>query len=150
MTSLTFTLVSEPPERLDLSPLTPQGLAGLSRRAIEQTRLGLSKRGARVGDLFRLSGEDAESIVFAGGSVRFDCLGAGMTEGAIRVTGEAGAQAGRKMSGGLLTIEGSAGPHAGSGMTGGRLDILGDAGDFAGGPLTGEMRGMNGGVLVIR
>ena len=46
--ALTFTLVAEPPERLDLSPLTPQGLAGLDRRAIEKIRLGQSKR-ASVG-----------------------------------------------------------------------------------------------------
>ena len=150
MTRLTFTLRVEPPERLDLSPLTPRKLNGMAREEIERTRLGLSKRSLSVGDLFRVSGDNAEDIVFEGGSERFDGVGTDMSEGTVRVEGDAGAQAGRRMAGGSLFIGGHAGPHAGSGMTGGRIDILGDAGDFAGGPLAGEMRGMNGGVLIVR
>jgi len=145
-----FTLVSEPPERLDLSPLTPHKLAGMGRPEIEKIKLGLSKRGLAVGDLFRVSGDVGETIVFEGGSSRFDGVGSGMGEGEIRVNGDAGAQAGCKMAGGTIVIEGSAGPHAGSGMSGGRLEITGSAGDFAGGPLAGEMAGMSGGVLIVR
>ncbi|PSJ58215.1 formylmethanofuran dehydrogenase subunit C [Pseudaminobacter soli (ex Li et al. 2025)] len=150
MKPLTFTLRETPPERLDLSPLTPQALAGLSAKEIGQIRLGMSKRGLTVGDLFRVSGSDAKNVVFEGGSSRFDGMGTGMTEGSIRVAGDVGAQAGRKMRGGQLLVEGSAGPHAGSCMRGGRLEILGDAGDHLGGPLAGELAGMNGGVLIVR
>ena len=150
MSGLTFTLLSEPPERLDLSPLTPQKLAGTRRREIEKIRLGLSKRGLAVGDLFRVSGDAGETIVFEGGSSRFDGVGAGMSGGEIRVGGDVGTQAGCKMAGGTILIEGSAGPYAGSGMSGGRLEIRGSAGDFAGGPLAGEMAGMSGGILIIR
>jgi len=147
--ALTFTLVAEPPERLDLSPLTPQGLAGLDRHAIEKLRIGQSKRASTVGDIFRVAGSDVESIVFDGGSSRFDRVAAGMTEGAIRVLGHVGAQAGRAMRGGRLTIEGNAGPHAGSGMRGGRIEISGRAGDHLGAPLAGELAGMAGGVLIV-
>ena len=149
MKALTFTLRGEPRERLDLSPLTPQGLAGLDKRAIQTIRLGQSKRASMVGDIFRVSGSDSGSILFEGGSSRFDGVGTGLTEGTIRVAGDAGAQAGRAMRGGQLTIEGDAGPHAGSGMRGGRLEILGNAGDHLGAPLAGELAGMNGGVLVV-
>jgi formylmethanofuran dehydrogenase subunit C len=148
--ALTFTLVGEPPERLDLSPLTPQGLAGLDRRAIDKIRLGQSKRASSVGDIFRVGAGDAQSIVFDGGSSRFDRVAAGLTDGAVRVVGDVGAQAGRVMRGGRLTIEGDAGPHAGSGMRGGRLEISGSAGDHLGAPLAGELAGMNGGVLIVR
>jgi len=147
---LTFTLRETPPERLDLSPLTPERLAGLSAREIGSIRLGLSKRGLEVGDVFKVSGADTLNIVFEGGSSRFDGVAARMAAGSIRVTGDAGAQAGRKMRGGRLLIEGGAGPHAGSCMRGGRLEILGDAGDHLGGPLAGELAGMNGGLLVVR
>ncbi|MDH6234375.1 formylmethanofuran dehydrogenase subunit C [Mesorhizobium soli] len=150
MKLLTFTLRETPPERLDLSPLTPQGLAGLSVKEIGHIRLGMSKRGLSVGDLFGVSGSDVQNIVFEGGSSRFDGVGTGMTEGSIRVAGDVGAQAGRKMRGGQLLVEGSAGPHAGSCMRGGRLEILGNAGDHLGGPLAGELAGMNGGVVVVR
>jgi formylmethanofuran dehydrogenase subunit C len=147
---LTFTLREAPPERLDLSALTPQGLADISLKEIEQLRLGTSKRGLCVGDLFALSGDDAAGIVFEGGSSRFDGVGTGMQNGSIRVNGDAGARAGRGMRGGRLEIEGSAGPHAGSGMRGGRLEIHGDAGDHLGGPLAGELAGMNGGLVIVR
>jgi formylmethanofuran dehydrogenase subunit C len=148
--ALTFTLRAEPPERLDLSPLTPQGLAGLDKRAIGNIRLGQSKRASTVGDIFRISGTDPNNIVFEGGSSRFDGVGTGLMEGTVRVSGDVGAQAGRAMRGGQLTIEGDAGPHAGSGMRGGRLEISGDAGNHLGAPLAGELAGMNGGMLVVR
>lgn len=150
MKSLTFTLLSEPPERLDLSPLVPARLAGMAAREVEKIRLGLSKRGLMVGDVFRLSGGDASTIIFEGGSRRFDGVGTRLTGGTIRVAGDVGAQVGRRMSDGTILIEGSAGLHAGSGMSGGRLEILGDAGDFAAGPLAGELAGMSGGTLIVR
>jgi formylmethanofuran dehydrogenase subunit C len=150
LTAMTFTLLAEPPERLDLSPLVPEKLAGLAVREIEKIRLGMSKRASTVADMFHVAGNDVENIVFEGGSDRFDCVAAELEGGSVRVTGAVGAQAGRRMRGGRLTVEGSAGPHAGSGMRGGRLEILGDAGDWLGGPLTGELAGMNGGMLIVR
>ncbi|WP_442578782.1 formylmethanofuran dehydrogenase subunit C [Mesorhizobium sp. ASY16-5R] len=150
MKALTFSLREEPPERLDLSPLTPQKLGGMARGDIEKIRIGMSKRALLVCDVFKLSGADFKEIVFEGGSTRFDRVGADLSEGAVRVVGNVGAQAGRLMLGGSLIVEGGAGPHAGSGMSGGRLEIRGDAGDQLGGPLAGEMAGMKGGVLIVR
>ncbi|TIP14947.1 formylmethanofuran dehydrogenase subunit C [Mesorhizobium sp.] len=150
MKALTFTLVAEPPERLDLSPLTAERLAGIERHDIEKIRIGMSKHGSKVGDIFRVAGNDPLNIVFEGGSARLDRVAEGMRGGSVRLVGDAGAHAGRAMRGGKLTIEGDAGPHAGSGMRGGRLEITGNAGDHLGAPLTGELAGMNGGVLIIR
>jgi formylmethanofuran dehydrogenase subunit C len=148
--ALTFTLVAEPPERLDLSPLTPERLAGLERRDIEKIQIGMSKLGSTVGDVFRIAGSDRQGIVFEGGSARLDRVAEGMQEASVRLVGSAGAQAARAMRGGTLTIDGDAGPHAGSGMRGGRLEITGNAGDHLGAPLAGELAGMNGGMLIVR
>lgn len=150
MKALTFTLAAEPPERLDLSPLTPERLGAMERRDIEKISIGLSKLGSKVGDVFRVSGGDRQNIVFEGGSARFDRVAEGMQDGSVRVVGDAGAQAGRAMRGGTLTIGGDAGPHAGSGMRGGRIEIKGNAGDHLGAPLAGELAGMNGGLLIVR
>jgi formylmethanofuran dehydrogenase subunit C len=150
MSRLTFTLRHEPEERLDLSALTPNGLAGLDRKAIGAIRIGQSKRGATVGDIFRVAGKDISDIVFQGGSERFDGVGSGLDDGIIRVTGDVGAQAGRGLRSGNLIVEGSAGPHAGTCMRGGRIEILGNAGDHLGGPLAGELAGMNGGLIIVR
>jgi len=150
MSGLTFTLRSEPPQRLDLSALTPQKLAGLSNAEIEKIDLASGRHAASVGDHFDVSGNDPEAITFEGGSARLDRIGMEMNGGSIRVIGDAGACLGRRMSAGSIIIEGSVGPFAASQMLDGRVEITGDAGDFAGGPLAGEMRGMCGGTLIIR
>ena len=150
MKALTFTLVAEPRERLDLSPLTPERLAGLAKPEIAKIRIGQSKRASTVGDIFRFAGSDVQDIVFDGGSGRLDRVAEGMSQGSIRVIGDVGAQLGRGMRGGAVIVEGKAGPHAGSGMRGGRIEIGGSAGDHLGGPLAGELAGMNGGILVVR
>jgi formylmethanofuran dehydrogenase subunit C len=148
--ALTFTLVEEPPERLDLSPLTPERLAGMAKPDIAKIRLGQSKRASCVGDIFRFHGSDVGDIVFDGGSGRLDRVAEGMTEGTIRVIGDVGSQLGRSMRGGTVIVEGRAGPHAGSGLRGGRVEIAGNAGDHLGAPLAGELAGMKGGVLIVR
>ena len=150
MSRLTFTLRHEPEERLDLSALTPKGLAGLDRKAIAALRIGQSKRGTTVGDMFRITGKDMSDIVFEGGNERFDGVGTALEDGIIRVMGDVGAQTGRLMRSGQLIVDGSAGPHAGSCMRGGRIEISGDTGDHLGGPLAGELAGMNGGLIIVR
>lgn len=150
MKPLTFTLVAEPPERLDLSPLTPERLGGLTKVEIAKIRIGQSKRASAVGDIFRFAGSDVSTLVFDGGSGRFDRLGEGMVAGTIRVIGDVGAQLGRSMRGGSIVVEGRAGPHAGSAMRGGHIEIHGSAGDHLGGPLAGELAGMSGGMLIVR
>ncbi|RWC96102.1 MAG: formylmethanofuran dehydrogenase subunit C, partial [Mesorhizobium sp.] len=93
MKALTFTLVAERAERLDLSPLTPERLAGMERRDIEKVQIGMSKHGSKVGDIFRVAGNDPLDIVFEGGSARLDRVAEGMRGGSVRVAGNAGAQA---------------------------------------------------------
>jgi formylmethanofuran dehydrogenase subunit C len=150
MKALTFSLRSEPEERLDLSVLTSASLAGLTEIQIAKLRVGTSRNPALVGDVFKVTGKDANSLILEGSSSRFDKIGAGLNGGSIRVTGNVGSQAGLKMSGGSLLVEGNVGDHAGTGMAGGRLEIKGNTGDYAGGPLAGEITGMEGGVLIVR
>lgn len=148
--TLVLALKVTPPQRLDLSPLLPHLLAGKSAKDISAIDLATTREKAVVGDLFRIRAGSAEEIRFEGGSERFDGIGQGLDEGSIFVTGEVGANAGRKMSGGKIVVSGNAGPYAGSGMAGGRLEILGEAGDFLAGPREGEIHGMSGGLLIVR
>ncbi|KQT85218.1 formylmethanofuran dehydrogenase subunit C [Aurantimonas sp. Leaf443] len=149
MSALTFKLREAPPERLNLSGLTPQALAGLSRPEIERLGIGTTKRGLLVGDVFDLSGEAGETLAFAGTTGRCDRIGEALVGGAIHVEGDCGTRLGRAMRGGTIAVSGSAGSHAGSGMSGGRIEISGSAGDFLGGPLAGETAGMTGGFLKV-
>jgi formylmethanofuran dehydrogenase subunit C len=150
VTALVLSLREAPAQRLDLAPLTPSGLAGLSEAEIAAIPLQTTRERVCVGDVFKLRMGDPASIRIEGGSERFHRVGCGMSGGAILVAGDVGSQAGRLMAGGRLTIAGNAGPWVASGMKGGTLEITGSAGDRLGGPLAGEVTGMRGGVVVVR
>jgi len=150
VSSLTFSLREAPAQRLDLSPLIGQNLAGKTVAEIERIELQTTRMRVTVGEVFRIREGDPETILIEGGGGRLDRVGMSMTSGAIRVEGDVGVEAGRLMSGGQLTIRGDAGSFAGSGMKGGTLDIDGGAGERLGGPLSGETVGMSGGVLHVR
>jgi formylmethanofuran dehydrogenase subunit C len=146
---LVFALKEKPPQRCDLSPLTPDRLAGTGE-AIAAIEIQTTKRRLCVGDIFDVTPGDAQDIRFEGGSDRFDGVGAGMSHGRITIVGDVGQELGRLMRGGTIAVAGTAGRLAGSGMSGGRVDIEGDAGDLAGAPLPGEASGMKGGILRIK
>jgi formylmethanofuran dehydrogenase subunit C len=150
MKPLTFTLKAATQQRLDLSPLTPARLKGLSAKEIGRIAVETTKEKIAAGDLFQIGGADPSNIHIIGGLDRFDGIGAGMASGSIFVEGDAGARLGRAMSGGAIRITGSAGVWCGSGMKAGRIDIRRNAGDWIGGPLAGEMAGMSGGFIHVK
>ena len=150
MKQLTFALRAAPPQRLDLSPLTPANLSGKSLADVNAIELQTTRERVRVGDMFDVRMGDPNTVVIEGGSERFDRVGAFLAEGAITVEGDVGVEAGRLMSGGRLTIRGDAGPFAGSGLRDGVLEISGCSGDRLAGPLAGETVGMTGGLLHVR
>ena len=150
MTGLRLVLRTAPTQRLDLSPLTPDRLAGLDTAAIERLPLGTTREAVRVGDIFAVHEGDPASLVIEGGSERFDGVGERMRSGTLLLEGDAGIRAGRALAGGHLTIAGNAGLFAASGALGGHLEIRGNAGGFLGGPLAGERTGMRGGIVVVR
>ncbi len=150
MTALRFVLRGEPEQRLDLSPLTPDRLAGLGVAAIEALPLHTTRHRLAVGDVFSVQPGDAAHVVIEGGSTRFDRVGEAMRTGMLTVEGDAGQQAGRLMAAGQLVIRGNAGGWAASGLRGGTLEIGGDAGDYLCGPLAGERTGMRGGLVLVR
>ena len=149
MSALTFKLATKPNQRLDLSPLTPARLAGLSSSEIEAILIGTSREPVTVGDMFKLKGNDAAKLRLIGTDARCDRIGQELTEGEIDVEGDAGAYLGASMQGGKIKLHGSAGPFAGGGMKGGAIEIAGDVGERAGGVVVGETFGMRGGRLTI-
>lgn len=149
MSGLVFTLRGEPEQRLDLSPLTPERLKGLSLEEIATLELQTTKWRVTAGDIFQIQEGDPADVRFDGGSERFDRIGHEMTVGSITIDGDVGSQAGRLMAGGVLDIRGNSGPWAGSGMKAGHIKISGNAGDWLGGPLAGELAGMRGGLIHV-
>jgi formylmethanofuran dehydrogenase subunit C len=149
MSALVFTLKEAPPQRCDLSALTPGRLA-TAAGPVERIEIQTTKRRLLVGDIFAVTPGDVDDIRFEGGSERFDGVGTAMSGGRIGVTGDLGQMTGRAMVGGEIVVSGSVGRLAGSGIGGGRIEIGGDAGDLIGAPLPGEATGMHGGILRVR
>jgi len=148
---LLFALRHAPTQRLDLSALTPDRLAGRALKEIEAIEIGTTKVVVKVGDVFKLRSGDPRALHFEGGSENFDFVGAKLLPGfSIRVEGDVGFGLARNAKGGEITVAGDAGAHAASGMSGGTVYIEGDAGDFLCGPLAGEIAGMSGGRVVVR
>jgi len=147
---LVLTLRARPEQRLDLSPLVPDRLVGMTEAEIAAIELQTTRTRVTVGDAFRLRMGNAEHICIEQACDRLDQIGQGMSDGEIFVDGDVGSQAGRLMTGGRLTIRGNAGPWAASGLRAGIIEITGNGGDHLGGPLAGETVGMRGGVVIVR
>jgi formylmethanofuran dehydrogenase subunit C len=147
---LVLTLRARPDQRLDLAPLVPHKLTGMTAAQIERIELHTTRRRVELADIFRLGMGDAARVRIEGACDRLDQIGHQMTGGEIEVEGDVGTRAGRLMTGGRLAVHGSVGPWAASGMKGGTIEIFGDAGDRLGGPFAGDIAGMRGGVVHVR
>jgi formylmethanofuran dehydrogenase subunit C len=149
MSALVLTLREAPRRTIDASPLLPERLMGLGKRQIAGLPLHTGNCRIALGDLFTIAPGEAETLVLHGATGRLDRVGQGMTRGAIRIEGDAGAYLGHAMRGGQIFVEGSTDLLAGCAMTGGVLRIEGDTGDFLGGALPGERTGMTGGAVLV-
>ncbi len=149
MSALTFTLKTQPQQRVDLSPLTPDHLAGKSAAEIAAIQLHSGNQKLRADAMFDISGADTSAIVFDNSCAKLDFIGSKMQSGSITVNGDAGAYLGFQMKKGTLTVNGNAGAFAASGMAGGMLNVRGNVGDFLAAAIAGDKKGMKGGVVIV-
>jgi formylmethanofuran dehydrogenase subunit C len=149
MSALTFTLKTEPAQRIDLSPLTPNLLAGKSIAEIAAIELYSGNRKLRVDEVFDIRGNDTSHIVVRNSCSKLDFIGNGMKNGSITVFGNAGDYLGFEMAGGEIKMEGNVEAFAASGMRNGFLHIQGNAGDYLGGAIAGDKQGMKGGTVIV-
>jgi len=146
---LTLTLRERPPQRVDMSPLSADQLAGKSAAQVGAIELACGNRKVRVDSLFTVSGNCHSEFEIRNGCDLLDRIGEGMTHGSILVRGDVGAYAGARMKGGHIQVDGNAGAYAATGMSSGLLRILGNAGDFLAAAIPGAHRGMEGGTVVV-
>jgi formylmethanofuran dehydrogenase subunit C len=125
--------------RLDMSGVTPDRCAALSRTEIAGLPVWLGATPMTVGDLFDVRGELAAHLEIDGDLATACGVGARMAGGVLHVHGNVGDDAGQAMSGGVLRIDGHAGdrlggaaPGAPKGMTGGEIVVFGSIGGEAG------------------
>ncbi|MCI0667131.1 MAG: formylmethanofuran dehydrogenase subunit C [Methylococcaceae bacterium] len=150
MSILTFTLRKRPDQRVDMSPLVHNKLAGMPVEEIRTLTLRLGKRRVEVDELFDVHGDPGDRFIIRNSSNKLDYIGREQESGAITVEGDAGAYLGMRMKGGKITVIGSAGIFAACEMQDGDLEIKGNAGDFLGGALPGNKQGMKGGTVLVK
>jgi formylmethanofuran dehydrogenase subunit C len=149
MSALTFTLKIIPEQRLDMSPLTPDAIAGMSGSEIAAIHLPYGKRQLRADEVFDLSGSDCHDIVIANSHSKLDYIGSKMKTGSITVKGDAGSFLGFQMRGGYLAVHGNVDAYAASGMSNGLIHIHGNTGDFLAAAIVGDRKGMKGGTVIV-
>jgi formylmethanofuran dehydrogenase subunit C len=149
MSALTFTLKIEPKQRIDLSPLIPDVLAGKSGEEIAAIHLPYGKKQLRVDEAFDVSGNDSNDIVIDNSNAKLDYIGSKMKTGTITVKGDAGSYTGFQMRGGRLSVHGNVDAYAASGMANGLIHIHGNAGDFLAAAIVGDRKGMKGGTVIV-
>jgi formylmethanofuran dehydrogenase subunit C len=137
-------------QRADFSEVLTGSWTRLPAREMAERSIYLERDGrVRLGDLFEVTGNPEGRIRFSGNLEYADRLGAGLSEGDVKVESSVGREAGLALAGGTLDIEGDTGPRTGAaplgfkrGMTGGELIVRGSAGPEAG-------AAMRRGLLVI-
>jgi formylmethanofuran dehydrogenase subunit C len=149
MSGLTLRLKAPATERINLDGITPAKLATLPSHEIGRLNVGIGKDDLPLGDAFEIHGSPSETLTIEGSGPNVDFVGGGLDNGTIRIVGDVGSYAGRKMSRGKLEIRGNAGSFLASGTTGGFIHVSGDVGDHAGGFMPGDRFGMLGGMAVI-
>lgn len=131
--------------------ITADGLRSLAPDQIKRLTVFWGNRETSLGELFDVSGDASDGVVQLDG----DCstvkwIGARMTGGEIRITGDVGMHLGAEMRGGRIIVEGNCGDWVGAEMNGGVIHVKGDAGHLAGGAYRGSSTGMRGGILLIQ
>lgn len=136
---------------VELDGITPEALAGKSRREIERLPIRHGNRALPLAELFRVAKKcgDGETLVLQGDLAGVHRIGARMTRGAIRVEGSAGRHVGSQMRGGKILVTGDAGDWLGGEMHSGRIRVRGNARDGVGGAYPGSRRGMTGGTILV-
>lgn len=150
MSALVLTLRRQPTAWVDMSPITPERLAGMSRRSLRRVRLRHGRRELPLPELFEIDDGDAKQIQIRRSTSQLIRIGAEMGRGRIEVRGHAGQHLGTCMRGGSISVQGDAGDWAASGMSGGSIYISGNCGDFAGSACSGAAHGMSDGWVTVR
>lgn len=150
MTTLTFTLIEPPAQRVDMSPLVCQKLEGLNLDTIAEIELQCGKHKLRVDQLFYITGSNTQDIAIADSTDKLDFIGKELNGGSISVQGNAGAYLGMQMKAGSINVTGDTGLYTACEMKNGLIQIEGDTGDFLGGALPGNKQGMKGGTVLVK
>lgn len=150
MSALTFTLKKSLQFSLNCAPLNASQLAGLKVSDIAKIKLNYGNKQVATLQMFEITGEDTQNIIFSNTSNMMHYVAANTTTGNVTIEGDVGDYCAFKLKGANITINGNTGDFAGCNMTSGQLTINGNTGDFLGGASSGLKKGMRGGTIIVK
>lgn len=117
---------------------------------IARTPIQRGNRQVPFGEFFNVSGSASDNtMVWEGDCSKVKLIGAELSDGTIRVTGDAGMHLGAEMTGGEIIAEADAADWVGAEMHGGRIHVRGNVGHLVGAAYRGGRRGMTGGEILV-
>ena len=148
--ALTLNLIQQPEVPLEVEGIVPDRVREMSATEIEVLEVFHGNRPGKLRDFFRVEGDPSDGVlIWEGDMSRVHWIGAKMSDGTIRVAGNAGRHLGSEMSGGEIHVDGDAGDWVGGELHGGLINVHGDAGHLIGAAYRGSMRGMSGGTILV-
>ena len=147
---LSLKQIAAPDVPMEADNITPDRLTGLGAADVERLAVMHGSEPRHIGDFFSVTGSYDGVIDLQGDDLeRVKLIGAGMSQGKIRVEGDVGEHLGAAMSGGEIQVTGNATDWVGPEMSGGRIEVLGNAGHMTGSAYRGAAMGMTGGEIII-
>jgi len=135
---------------VEIEGVVPDRLRDKSLAEIERIEAFLGNRKVALAELFHISGDPTDARMdFEGDLAGVHYIGYGMSDGEVRVLGNAGRHVGGEMTGGSIKVEGNAGDWVGGEMHGGLIHVAGSAGHLIGSAYRGSKRGMTDGTILI-
>jgi formylmethanofuran dehydrogenase subunit C len=135
---------------LEVEGICPDTLRGEAIHEIEKREVFYGNTRVPLAEFFSISGDPSDGHhQWDGDLAGVHWIGAGMTEGTIHITADAGRHIGSEMSGGQITVDGDASDWVGAEMKGGLIDVRGRAGHLIGSAYRGSAKGMTGGTILV-
>ncbi len=149
--SLVITVRNTSPIPLEVDSVRLETIRTQSPDDIKRTLVQHGNRQVELGEFFDVTGSAADDneLVWQGDCSRVKLIGDHLTEGKIRIEGDAGMHLGAEMTGGEIVVQGHAADWVGAEMHGGTIHVHGNAGHLVGAVYRGGRRGMTGGEILI-
>jgi formylmethanofuran dehydrogenase subunit C len=147
---LTFSLRNKTSIPLEVDAIRLETVREQSADVVAHTLVQYGNKQREIGEFFDLSGSASDNeLVWEGDCSHVKLIGSKLTDGRIRVEGNAGMHLGAEMSGGEIIVSGHAADWVGAEMHGGRIRVKGNAGHLIGAVYRGGRKGMTGGEILI-
>jgi len=135
---------------LEVDPIRLETVRELTADQVKSLTVFHGNKEPELGEFFDVKGSANDNeMVWAGDCSKVKLIGTHLTEGTVRVEGNAGMHLGAEMKGGTVIVNGNAADWVGAEMHGGRIHVRGNAGHLVGAVYRGGRRGMTGGEILI-